>query len=204
MSLRIFLTLAAASAMTFAQAPANSPNPQAPAKGGNPQQPATKNTNPKSSSEGTMSNADRKFLEEALQGNRAEVSLGHIAAQRAMDPQVKSFGEMMVKDHTQGVQEIESLARMLNVSLPTEKQDPAQAKLEKLNGAAFDKAYMSDMLKDHKKDVAEFKKESTSASNTQVRDLAAKMLPTLQMHLDKATMINDQMNKKGTADRSTK
>jgi putative membrane protein len=192
MSLRIFLTLAAASALTFAQAPANSPKPQ---------QPSAKNTNPKST-DGTLSSADRKFLEEALQGNRSEVALGHIAAQRAMNSQVKDFGEMMVKDHTQGVQEIESLARMLNVSLPTEKQDPKQAKLEKLNGAAFDKAYIEDMVKDHKKDVAEFKKESTSASNPQVRDLAAKMLPTLQGHLDRATMINDQVNKKGTADRN--
>jgi putative membrane protein len=62
---------------------------------------------------------------------------------------------------------------------------------------------MTDMVADHKKDVAEFKKASTSASNPEVKDLAAKLLPTLQMHLDRATMIHDQLTKKGTADRST-
>ncbi len=179
MSPRTILVFAAASALTFAQTPA-----------------------PKSSN-GALSASDRKFLDEAIQGNRAEVALGHLATQKAMDPQVKSFGEMMIKDHGQGITEIESLAKTLNVTLPPEKQDPAQAKLSKLNGAAFDKGYMSDMVSDHKKDVAEFKKESTSASNPEVRNLAAKMLPTLQMHLDRANMIHDQINKKGTADRST-
>jgi putative membrane protein len=181
MSFRIFLVLAAASVLSLAQAPAKN----APAK-----------------SASSISNADHKFLEEALQGNRAEVALGRLASQKAMDPQVKAFGDTMVKDHTQGVMEIEALAKNLGVTLAPEKQDSKQAKLEKLNGAAFDKAYVSDMVSDHKKDVSEFKKASTSASNPEVKALAAKMLPTLQMHLDRINMIQAQMSGKKSADRT--
>jgi len=189
MSVRIFLVFAAASALAIAQAP----NKTDPAKSPSP--------SAKSSSKSTISSADRKFLEAAVQGNRDEVTLGRLASQNAMDPQVKAFGDMMVKDHSQGVMEIESLARDKGVTLPAEKQPSAQAKLEKLSGAAFDKAYVSDMVADHKKDVAEFKKESTGASDADVRNLASKMLPTLQMHLDRITMIQTSMGKK-SADRS--
>jgi putative membrane protein len=60
------------------------------------------------------------------------------------------------------------------------------AKLEKLQGAAFDKAYMDDMVKDHKKDVKDFQKQSKSAKDPEVKNFAAQTLPTLQEHLQMA------------------
>lgn len=190
MSVRIFLVFTAASALAMAQAPTKSE----PAKSPSP--------SAKSSSKGTLSSSDHKFLEAALHGNRDEVTLGRLASQKAMDPQVKAFADMMVKDHSQGVTEIESLAKDKGLTLPAEKPPASEAKLDKLSGAAFDKAYVTDMVADHKKDVAEFKKESTSAMDADVRNLASKMLPTLQMHLDQITMIHSSMSKK-SADRST-
>jgi putative membrane protein len=188
MSFRTILLFAAASALAMAQAPAK----QAPAKTGTP----------KTSSQSALTSADHKFLDEAVQGNRDEVTLGKLASQKASDPQVKAFGDMMVKDHTQGVMDIEALAKDKGVTLPAEKKPSSEAKLEKLSGAAFDKAYMSDMVADHKKDVAAFKKHSTGTGDPDVRNLATKMLPTLEHHLDQANMIHAQVSKK-TADRKT-
>ena len=49
-----------------------------------------------------------------------------------------------------------------------DKKDQAtKDRLSKLHGAAFDKAYMKDMVADHKNDVAEFKHESTAAHDSQ-------------------------------------
>ena len=58
------------------------------------------------------------------------------------------------------------------------------AKLAKLSGAEFDKAYIDMMVKDHKKDVAEFEKESKGAKDSDLKSWASTTLPTLQDHLE--------------------
>jgi formate dehydrogenase assembly factor FdhD len=45
---------------------------------------------------------------------------------------------------------------------------------------------MKMMVSDHKKDVAEFKKESKSGKDTDVKSFASTTLPTLQDHLKMA------------------
>ncbi len=45
-----------------------------------------------------------------LLGNQAEVELGQLAAQQAENDQVKAFGQMMVKEHQQMIQELQRVA----------------------------------------------------------------------------------------------
>jgi putative membrane protein len=59
-------------------------------------------------------------------------------------------------------------------------------RLSKLHGAAFDKAYMRDMVADHKKDIADFQKEANSGQDPDVKNWASTTLPTLQQHLQLA------------------
>jgi putative membrane protein len=62
--------------------------------------------------------------------------------------------------------------------------------LSKLSGPAFDKAYMKDAVKDHEKDVNEFKDEAQYGSDPNVKQFAANTLPTLQEHLAAAKDLN--------------
>jgi putative membrane protein len=55
-----------------------------------------------------------------------------------------------------------------------------------MSGEAFDKAYMDDMVKDHKKDVAEFRKEANGGKDSDIKGFASKTLPTLEEHLKMA------------------
>ncbi|MGZ5449201.1 MAG: DUF4142 domain-containing protein [Thermoanaerobaculia bacterium] len=55
--------------------------------------------------------------------------------------------------------------------------------MSSLSGAELDKAYMQHMVEDHTKDVAEFEKTSTSATDADLRGWATKTLPTLREHL---------------------
>jgi putative membrane protein len=81
---------------------------------------------------------------------------------------------------------LSQIATRKGITIPTSldaKHQATKDKLSKLSGAAFDKAYMDDMVKDHHTDVAEFRKESTSGSDSDVKAFAAKTLPTLEEHL---------------------
>ena len=77
-------------------------------------------------------------------------------------------------------------------------QQKTMDKLSKLSGADFDKAYMSDMVKDHEKDVAMFEKEASKGKDTDVKAWAAAKLPTLKEHLQMARDTAAKVNAKGT------
>jgi len=136
-----------------------------------------------------MGSADNSFVTKAAAGGMAEVELGKLAASQGSSEKVKQFGQKMVDDHSKANEELKEIAAKKNITLPTGLDAKAQAtrdRLTKLSGAQFDHAYMQDMLKDHKADVAEFRKESTSGQDAEVKAFAAKTLPTLEEHLKMA------------------
>ena len=135
---------------------------------------------------------DQKFMKQAADGGMAEVELGQLAVQKASSNEVKEFGQRMVDDHGKANQELKTLAGEKGVTLPsqpTAKHELTKEKLSKLSGDEFDKAYMAEMLKDHKKDVAEFRRESQNAKDGDVKKFAAQTLPTLEDHLKQAQSL---------------
>ena len=154
--------------------------------------------NPPSGSADRMNNpslsaADRTFMNKACQGGIAEVEMGKLAKEHGSNQAVKDFGQRMIDDHTKAGDELKQVAQQKGITLPGEMtaQDKATYdRLSKLHGAAFDRAYMKDMVTDHRKDVSEFQRESTGARDNDVKSFAAKTLPTLQDHLKQAEDTN--------------
>jgi len=136
-----------------------------------------------------VSSADKSFVEKAAIGSMAEVQMGRLAQQKAGSDQVKQFGTRMVDDHSKANDDLKQVASHKGITLPSDldaKHKNKMAKLEKLSGAQFDRAYMDDMVADHKEDVAEFQKQSSSGKDGDLKGFASKTLPTLQDHLKMA------------------
>lgn len=200
--------------VTFAQDPPPPtkqpplPNGQPPA---DPRLPTDANPAPKGNDGGTgdqkpvkaAAQADSQFVMSAAEGGILEVELGRIAQQKASNADVKEFGAKMVTDHSKANDELKSIASGKGITLPTEekvkqKHQGMIAKLEKLEGAAFDKAYMADMVKDHDKDVAAFEREAKGGRDTEWKAFAEKTLPTLKEHQKLAKEVNAKVATKGT------
>ena len=160
--------------------------------------PATgKTTSDKS---GKLASGDRKFVMEALEGNMAEVELGKLASERASNDAVKQFGKRMVDDHGKAEEELKKLAQDKGLTPPAEldkKHTRLRDRLAKLSGAEFDRAYVDEMVKDHRKDVKEFQRGAEKAKDFDVKNFAARTLPTLQDHLKQIEQVQTQV--KGTA-----
>jgi putative membrane protein len=153
-------------------------------------------------SEGTVAATDVAFAKEAATGGLAEVDLGNLAKDKASNPEVKQFGERMVTDHSKVNDELKDWAQKKNVTLPSDldaKHKALHERLSKLDGAAFDKAYMDEMVTDHVKDVAAFKKHATKDED--LKAFVAKTLPTLEDHLKQAKDV--QAKVKGTTQKPT-
>jgi putative membrane protein len=130
--------------------------------------------------------ADQSFLKKAGEGGMAEVKFGELAQKDGTSAAVKHFGERMVTDHTKLNDEAKSLAGRKNISLPTSvsmKDEASYKMLQAKSGESFDKAYIQDMIKDHKADIADFQKEADSGSDPDIKAWASQALPTLREHL---------------------
>src|SRR4051812_1228546 len=163
-------------------------------------QPSTHGGAQSSTASGAISASDQAFVKEAAAGGMAEVDLGQLAASKASNPDVKQFGQRMVDDHGKANDELKSWASQKSVNLPTDldaKHKAEHARLEKLSGEAFDRAYMTAMVADHNKDVAEFQRESKSAKDPDLKAWVTKTLPTLQDHQKSAKEISAKVH--GTA-----
>ncbi|MBV9506639.1 MAG: DUF4142 domain-containing protein [Acidobacteriia bacterium] len=133
-----------------------------------------------------LSGTDNTFIMKAAQGGMAEVELGKLAQQRASNDAVKQFGKRMVQDHSMANEQLKTIAANQGVTLPTGLDPKDQAimdRLSKLNGAEFDKAYIRDMVADHRTDIGEFQKEADHGNDPAVKQFASMTLPTLQEHL---------------------
>lgn len=140
--------------------------------------------------------ADNNFVTKAAQGGMAEVELGQLAVSHASNAKVKQFGQRMIDDHTKANTRLKQLASQKGERPPAHLDPKDQAtidKLSNLNGNQFDRAYMSDMVKDHKADVTEFKKEASNGDDPDVKAFASKTLPTLEDHLKTAEEISSQL-----------
>lgn len=143
-----------------------------------------------------MKSADTIFAVKAAQGGIAEVKLGKLAAEKGSNPDIKAFGQQMVEDHTKANDDLKATAQKEGMTLPSDmnaKQQAMYDKLSKLSGAAFDRAYARDMVKDHEEDVKEFQKEAASGTNETIKAFAARTLPVIQGHLDKIKSIEGNL-----------
>ncbi len=135
-----------------------------------------------------LSQQDRDFLAKASAGGKAEVEAGQLAQQKASEPSVKKFGEHMVKDHSQGNQQLMSVAQREGITMPSTStadrhNQQAMSKLQSLSGRQFDQAYVQDQLRDHQETVALFEKEAQSGENPGLKSFAQQSLPMLREHL---------------------
>jgi putative membrane protein len=143
-----------------------------------------------------LSHGDTAFLKDAAEGGATEVQLGQLAQKNASSEHVKKFGQRMADDHSKMGDEVKSLAAQKNVHVSGSmdmKEKNTYHMLSGKTGDAFDKAYISAMIKDHENDIAAFQKEANSGSDSDVKQLASKSLPTLQEHLRMAKDVARQI-----------
>jgi putative membrane protein len=139
-----------------------------------------------------LKRAERKFIENAAMHNKAEVEAGKMAESKAMNADAKKFGQQMAQDHSKAYDELAQLAQSKSITLPTEPDRAHKreaARLEKVSGADFDRRYMDSMVKDHQKDVKEFRKMARNAKDPDVKAWAEKTLPVLEGHLQMARQV---------------
>ncbi len=139
-----------------------------------------------------LSAQDRSFAKQAANGGLAEVDEGLLAVSRAQSQDIKQFGQHMIDDHTANNQELMTLLEQKGITPPAavdRKHSREAAQLQKLSGAAFDRAYIKDQIAGHQQMAAMMQTEIQSGSDPDLKAFARKTLPTIQQHLQMAQQL---------------
>lgn len=149
---------------------------------------------PASSTASPVSADDQAFVTTVGQVGMTEVSAGTLAGSKSSNADVKSFGALMVTDHTRLGDELKQLAAREGFTFPTDVGPANQQTLDDLaalSGSAFDNAYITGAtgVAGHEQAVQAFENESKNAQNPDLKAWATASLPVIQMHLDMAKEI---------------
>jgi len=116
-------------------------------------------------------------MKKAAKGGMLEVAIGNLAEQKAQSEDIKSFGKRIVTDHSKANDELKSIASQKGVQLPAKEPNIKWTS---------DKAYVDTMVRDHEKDLAEFKEQASSATDPDVKKFADDTAKMIKEHLDLA------------------
>ncbi|HEY5056956.1 MAG TPA: DUF4142 domain-containing protein [Acidobacteriaceae bacterium] len=109
------------------------------------------------------SDDDKKFLALAAQGDQNEIAVSQVAEQKATNPAVKAFAKKMVTEHKAMTASMKPFAEKWGITPPMGPDADHQKEIDKLkemNGADFDKRYISDMVDDHGTALDKFTSEA--------------------------------------------
>jgi putative membrane protein len=137
-----------------------------------------------------VSDDDKLFLDGVKTAGALEISMAKLA-QQSSNPKIKSFAEMMLKDHTQMDKEVEALATQSQIVLRTNFDNEQLKEIEMmkgLKGTAFDQHYKDMMVKGHAKTVA-LLKSGADTREEKVKEFAEKSLPVIESHYQAAQKL---------------
>ena len=145
---------------------------------------------------------DAQIAAIVVTANQVDIDAGKLAESRATDPDVKSFGKQMATDHT-GVNK-QATDLVTNLGVTPEDNATARslksggtenvAQLSKLQGAAFDKAYIAHEVAYHQQVLDALDKTLIpNASNEQLKALLVKVRPAFVAHLEHAKTLQGRL-----------
>jgi putative membrane protein len=135
------------------------------------------------------------FVKTAAIANKFEIDTSQLALQKTQNDDVKNFAQQMVDDHNKVGDAMKdalssSKTKMTPPDTLDKKHQALMDKLQKMNGAAFDKEYVKIQLSAHKEAVKLFSDYSKSGGDKSLKDFAGQNLPTLKDHLDNVMKLD--------------
>jgi putative membrane protein len=140
-----------------------------------------------------VSSTDQTFLTQAAISNKSEIMAGQLAATKSTTASIKSFGQLMVTEHTQAQTDLQGVYSGASQTMPDTldaQHRVLMTRLNSLSGHSFDSAYISSQVMDHQAAVTLFQNEISNGNNSSVKSYASTYLPHIQMHLQKADSLS--------------
>lgn len=141
---------------------------------------------------------DAQIAHIAVTANQLDIVAAEQALERSTNTEVRRFAETMIRDHEGVIARAVELAGRLGVTPQdnatsqtlTQGAAATRAKLAKLTGASFDKAYMDNEVAYHGAVISAIEDVLVpNAQNAELKQLLRAVLPPLRAHLQHAEQL---------------
>lgn len=139
-----------------------------------------------------LSTDDEKFLRDAADARMMDWAEGNLATEKGTNAKYHRYGKLMMHDQGRLMEELKELAKAKNITLSdkiSEDKSEGLNRLKMSSGETFDRRFRRMIIKDHKRDISDFKRASES-SDPEIREFAKRVLPMLEDHLEGARALN--------------
>jgi putative membrane protein len=147
---------------------------------------------------------DAQIAAIVVTANQVDIDAGALAASMAKTPEVRTFGQQMVIDHTSVNKQATALVTKLKVTpqaSPSSQDlkaggDKNIANLKSLKGVAFDKAYIDNEVAYHQAVIDALDKTLIpGAQNPELKALLLKVRPAFVAHRQHARLLQASLGK---------
>ena len=136
------------------------------------------------------------LLNKANAMNYEEIELAKLARDKAGDNQaLMTFAKTIESDHKANEDAVAALSRQKNVTLTGTPAsiDQKYKRMESLNGAEFNRAFLRDSVKDHSEALAFFEADKTKFRNDpNIYRYVEETIPVLRSHLEMARNLEHE------------
>jgi putative membrane protein len=143
----------------------------------------------------TRTPTGQEFADKAAKSDAFEIAAAKLAADHAASADVKSFAKKMIGAHTESTAKIKAAAKKADPAITpdptlTSDQNDKLADLGKLNGADFDKKYVSGQVDAHKDALVLMQGYAKDGNVPSLKAAAGEIAPIVQHHLDMAKALD--------------
>lgn len=132
------------------------------------------------------------YVANAAMGDMYEVQAGQLAAEKATSAEVKALAKTIVTDHTTAMNEMKPLVTAAGETPPAELDQRRKGMIDNLraaSGADFDRTWIAQQVAAHEEAITLHEGYANNGDNAQLKAHAAKVLPKIKMHLEKARSL---------------
>ncbi len=133
------------------------------------------------------------YMQMAASSDQFEIQSSQLAVQRAQNPQVRQFAQMLIDHHTQTTATLTAAAQQAGLPPPPPVLVPRHAAmLEAVRNAPqaqFDRVYTTGQVPAHAEALALHQNYAASGDNASLRTAASAAVPIVQQHLDEARRL---------------
>ncbi len=130
---------------------------------------------------------DRQFAGDAAASNMFEITSSQMALRKSRDPAVRNMARWMIQSHTLAGRKLQAAARNLDeggaVPAVTPAMESMLSELSGLDGATFDKAYVTDQVASHELTAQKLDDYRQAGSYGPLLSWDAKTAPEVNAHL---------------------
>jgi len=138
----------------------------------------------------------REFVQAAGQSDQFEMLESKTALTQSTDPQVRSFAQQMIKDHSDTSRTLDQATQSSGLMPPPKGISADQAAflgaLQSLRGRDFDRAYFRHQALAHRSALTVEQAYAASGDNPSLRRAAASAVPIISSHLAMAEQMQSK------------